>query len=61
MVNSDFYSKQYSAMMFTLDKAITFLEEGRAKEAKTLLEASLLAAEEAYIQASEETSEDANA
>lgn len=61
MVNSDFYSKQYSAMMFTLDKAITFLEEGRAEEAKTLLEATLLAAEEAYLQASEETSEDGNA
>nr|WP_325184481.1 hypothetical protein [uncultured Oscillibacter sp.] len=58
MVNPEFYSKQYSAIMSAMDRAITFIEKGCSEEAKTLLETTLLAAEEAYIQASQETEPD---
>lgn len=54
MVDPKFYSTQYSAMMAAADRAVTFIEQGHSGEAKTLLERTLLAAEEAYIQACEE-------
>lgn len=54
MVDPKFYSAQYSAVMAAADRAITLIEQGRPQEAKTLLERTLLEAEEAYIQATEE-------
>lgn len=58
MVNPEFYSKQYSAIISVMDRAITFIEKGHPDAAKMLLEFTLMAAEEAYIQASSETGPD---
>ena len=58
MVNPEFYSKQYSTIMSAMDRAITFIDKGQSDAAKMLLEFTLMAAEEAYIQAFPETEPD---
>lgn len=58
MVNPEFYPRQYSAIMSAMDRAITFIDKGQSDAAKMLLEFTLMAAEEAYIQTSPETEPD---
>lgn len=55
MANPEFYPRQYTAILFAVNRAITFIEQGYCEEAKTLLELTLSAAEEAYAQFSEKT------
>ena len=58
MVNPEFYPRQYSAIMSAMDRAITFIDKGQSDAAKMLLEFTLMAAEEAYIQTSPGTEPD---
>lgn len=49
MTELEFFRRYYAATIGVIDRAITFIEKGYVKEAQTLLELALCAAEEEYI------------